>query len=257
MIERQQQLLAVAHDHQHLHAQLGEEPPHGALMSSTHGVTLTMTAVRGDSQCPRRQLPGSGAGEPPEDVLQPLRAAAQVDERVAVVGQPGGELRHQPRVRWSIDHVLADTNLAATHPDRCGQRHHVEAGAAAEADLVVAAAQLVERAVGDHLATVEDDDPIGDALGLVELVGGEHDRTPVGGEVADDVRMVSRPLTSTPGRGLVEERHVRPRGQRERQRQPLLLTAAQPLARVPWPGRRDRPVRPAPLASAPRPYSAP
>ncbi len=52
----------------------------------------------------------------------------------------------------------------------------VEAGVGVEADLVVPGAQLVERAGGDEVAVVDDHDAVGEALGLVELVGGEHDR---------------------------------------------------------------------------------
>jgi len=136
-------------------------------------------------------------------------------QRVAVVAQPAGQLRHQSRMWRCVDDVLVGAHPADHEPDRRGHGQQVEVGRAAEADLVVATAQFVERAVGDDLALVEDDHPVGEAFGFVELVGGEHHGAPLGGERADDAADgVAAEDVDARGR-LVEERHLGPCGQRQ------------------------------------------
>ena len=171
--------------------------------------------------------------QPTKDVFQSLPAGAQVGEWVALVGQPRGELRHQSRVGRCVDDVFVVPDPAGHHADAPGERSGVEVGAAVEADLVVAAAQLGERAVGDQVTLIEDDDAVGEALGFVELVGGQHDRTTAGRKTANDGADRVAAVHIHPRGGLVEEGHFRLRSHGQCQRDTLLLTAAE----VP-PGRR-------------------
>ena len=45
--------------------------------------------------------------------------------------------------------------------------------------------ELVRGALGDDPAVVEDGDPVGELVGLVEVLRGEEDRDAAGGELAD------------------------------------------------------------------------
>jgi hypothetical protein len=78
---------------------------------------------------------------------------------------------------------------------------------------------------------VEDGDPVGELVGLVEVLRGQEDGDAAGREVADAVPHLPAAARVEPGRGLVEEDHPRRPGQRHRQ-----VEAAAHPTRV----RRDR-----------------
>ena len=89
-------------------------------------------------------------------------------------------------MRRRIDDVFVVTHTARHHAERRCERQRVEVRAAAKPNLVVTAAQRLERAVGHHRAVVEDHHMIGKAFRFVEFVGGEHHSATRSSELADD-----------------------------------------------------------------------
>jgi hypothetical protein len=88
----------------------------------------------------------------------------------------------------------------------------------------------------DDPASGEDQDPVGEFLGLGQVVGGEQDRgaVDVGEPVHELVELVSG-LRIEPGRRLVEEQQLRPPDDADGDVQPAPLTARQrahPLVRL-------------------------
>ena len=65
--------------------------------------------------------------------------------------------------------------------------------------------QLVRRALGDLAAVVDDRDPVGELVGLVEVLGGEQHRAPVGHETPDGVPHLAAGARVEAGGRLVEE----------------------------------------------------
>ena len=76
---------------------------------------------------------------------------------------------------------------------------------------------------GDHPAAVDDDDLVGEPLGLVHEVRGEHDGDAVGAQLRGPVPGRVPGLRVQPGGRLVEEDQLGPADHGQRQRQPLLL----------------------------------
>ena len=58
--------------------------------------------------------------------------------------------------------------------------------------------ELVRRALGDDPAAVEDRDPVGELVGLLQVLGREEDRHAVGGESRIASHIVRRPRGSRP-----------------------------------------------------------
>ena len=76
--------------------------------------------------------------------------------------------------------------------------------------------------------SLEDGDPVGEVFGLVEVVGGEHDRRAEGAQVLDDLPAPS-PGFGVEARGrLVEEDQLRVAGEGEREVEAAPLAAGQP-----------------------------
>ena len=74
--------------------------------------------------------------------------------------------------------------------------------------------ELVGGAVGDHAAVVDDRDPVGEPVGLVEVLGREQHGRAVGDEPLDRLPQVEPAARVEAGRRLVEEQHRRARDQR-------------------------------------------
>jgi hypothetical protein len=83
-----------------------------------------------------------------------------------------------------------------------------------------AALELLGGALGDDPALIEDRDPVGELIGLVQVLGGEEDRYPVGGETADDLPHGTAATRVEPGGRLVEEDQARVADQGHREVQP-------------------------------------
>ncbi len=67
--------------------------------------------------------------------------------------------------------------------------------------------ELGGRSGGDHPAVVDDHDPVGKFVGLVEVLGGEQKCDAVGDELADDAPHAHPARRVEPGGRLVEEEH--------------------------------------------------
>ena len=102
------------------------------------------------------------------------------------------------------------------------------------------------RTVGDHPAVVDDHHPVGEQLGLVQQVGGQQDRHPVGPGRPQQIPDQVPGLRVHPGGRLVQEQQLGPADQGHRQAQPLHLATGQPAHRGPAP---PRPARARPAAS--------
>ena len=83
-----------------------------------------------------------------------------------------------------------------------------------------ASLELARRALGDDPATVKDRDPVGELVGLVQVLGGEEDRDALGRQPADGIPHGAPTARIQAGRGLVEEDHPRGADQRHRQVKP-------------------------------------
>ena len=81
---------------------------------------------------------------------------------------------------------------------------------------------------GADAALAQDGDTIGQTLGLVEVVGGEHDRLAQGTEVLDRGPAPPPRLGVEAGRGLVEEDQLGVPGQRQREVEAAALPAREP-----------------------------
>jgi hypothetical protein len=91
-------------------------------------------------------------------------------------------------------------------------RLHVSLPVAGPAHLVLAddlPGELLRCPVGDDPPAVEDQDAVGELLGLVQVVGGEQDRgLALLGEAVDEVVEVSPGSRVEPGGGLVQEQQL-------------------------------------------------
>ena len=85
--------------------------------------------------------------------------------------------------------------------------------------------ELRERAVHEDPALVEDRDPVGELLRLVEVLRGEQDRGAAAGEVADGLPHLEATLRVEAGRRLVEEDHRRAPDQAHREVEPAAHAA--------------------------------
>ncbi len=69
--------------------------------------------------------------------------------------------------------------------------------------------QLGGGAVAGDAAVVEDDDLVGEPVGFLQVLGGEHHRRAGGGELGDDLPQRLAGGRVEAGGGLVEEQHRR------------------------------------------------
>ena len=79
------------------------------------------------------------------------------------------------------------------------------------------------RALVDEPPLLEDEQPVGDAAGLVEVVGGEEDAAARAAHARDELPEAAAPARVERGGRLVEEQHRRLPEQADREVQPLLV----------------------------------
>src|SRR5262249_56991661 len=91
--------------------------------------------------------------------------------------------------------------------ERLGRRFQVMRAGELQLDVPAgdAALELLGAALGDDPALVEDRDPIGEMIRLVQVLRGEEDRDATGGETADDLPYVAPGARVEAGGRLVEE----------------------------------------------------
>ena len=156
-----------------------------------------------------------GGGEREEDVVERRLAAVDVD-RV----DPGGvERAHdldQSRARPGRDRDLPLVGILARGPvselrERPGRGREIAGVLDGDDDALAADARLeLGRGAGRRDApVVEHHDLVGEAVGLLEVLGREHDGGAVADELAEQLPQVVAALRIEPGRRLVEEQHRR------------------------------------------------
>ena len=126
------------------------------------------------------------------------------------VGEEGTNLRRTVGDSHG-DARVVDLDPGAGRPlQSYGGRRGVRRGGEAEADEVTQPGlEPGSGVVGDDLAVVDHDHPAGQGVGLLEVVGGEHDRAAgVLVQAADEVLEVGAVLGVETGRRLVEEQHA-------------------------------------------------
>ena len=127
---------------------------------------------------PPRRL-GGVARERDEDVVERRPPDRDVVDADAGAVEPADRLGDPPRPRLSGSARIAALALRAVVGERDERLDRVVGGGAVgerhleplAADAVL---QLVRRALGDHLAVVDHGDAVGEAVGLVEVLGGEQ-----------------------------------------------------------------------------------
>ena len=110
--------------------------------------------------------------------------------------------------------------------------------------------ELVRRALGDHVAVVDDRDPVGEPVGLLEVLGRQQDGRAVADELLDRLPQVDPRARVQAGGRLVEEQHRRARDERRREVQPAPHAARVGLRRAARRRRRARSARAAPARAA-------
>ena len=85
--------------------------------------------------------------------------------------------------------------------------------------------ELERGALGDDPAVVDDDDAVGELVGLVEVLGREEERRAVADEVAQHAPQLDPAAGVEPGRRLVEEEHRRCRDEAGREVEPATHAA--------------------------------
>ena len=131
---------------------------------------------------PSSRLLGLGrlAGQGEEDVVERGDADRDVVHADPGLIEPAHRLRDRPSAlgdRHAHKTVVADglspaSAASALSPSRPGSRREVSLDALS-ADLAL---ELLGRASGDHRAVIDDDDAIREAVGLVEVLGGQQHR---------------------------------------------------------------------------------
>ncbi len=123
----------------------------------------------------------------------------------------GGETGPAPHRGPEATSVLAHVDGSGHEGLECRRRGRRRL---AESDLEPGAAGVrFERGrgpVGDHPAVVDDHDPVGQLVGLIEVLGGEQQGHAVGNQEADDVPHPDPTGRVESCRGLIEEEHGRP-----------------------------------------------
>jgi hypothetical protein len=121
-------------------------------------------------------------------------------------------------------------------------RGGLEVGRAGEPQQDVAARdaalELVRGAFGDDLAVVQHSDPVGELVGLLEVLRGEEDGDAARDQVPHDLPHAAAAARVQPGGRLVEEDHPRGADQGHREVQPPAHAAG--IGRGRFPGRVDQ-----------------
>jgi hypothetical protein len=140
--------------------------------------------------------PDPGAGEPAERVRGEL--AGGLSARLG--RNPGGDDGRVGLV--ADDDLVVSDQVAGAVPVSRVQQPDPDAGAAH------GVLQLAAGAGGDHPAMIDDRDPVGELVGFVEVLGGEHHRRPVRHDGADDLPQCGAAARVEAGGRLVQEQQV-------------------------------------------------
>ena len=229
----EQQLLAVAQHQPRLHRGLGGDHPRERRGAGPRAIEVERVAVAHDASSrpvssrntssrvrwPRVSDSGSTSlsSHQRETTARLEASAGPVTSDAQLVEQRDLDPRRRARAR---------SDSGASARERPG--HHQP-----DRRRVPAAGELERRTAGDQAAVVDDVDPVGEALGLVHVVRGEHDGDAGGAQLLEQLP------GGTPGGGvhaggrLVDEHDLRTADDRHRQAEPLLLAAGEPSVRRP------------------------
>jgi hypothetical protein len=197
--------------------------------------TVRPAAVRSRRLC--RDIGRSGEG-----AILARRISGQLEEDVVERGPPQGQVAHGDalpakrgrRIGQQLETVAADRarelvrslrGLRIAAANR-GERllGALPVGGVAQLDLQDLAPytilELVARTLRDHSPVVDHRDPVGELVGLLEVLGGEQHRRPLAHEVADRAPDLVSAAWIQPGRGLIEKQHRGVREQARRQVEP-------------------------------------
>ena len=173
------------------------------------------------------------AGEPQEHVVQGRAAQRDVLHRHPLGLEPAGDgaQRGDPVGDGGGDGALLGEHLglAGGHAgERRGHPRQVGPGCGHDLDLVAAdgALELGGGAGGDGAAAVDDGDPVGELVGLLEVLRGQQHRRPARDQVADRGPDLVPAARVEPGGRLVEEQHLRGQDHARRQVEPAAHAAA-------------------------------
>ena len=91
-------------------------------------------------------------------------------------------------------------------------------------------ANLIDGTVRDELSTTDEDDATGEGIGLLDVVGGENDRTSGVGLLTHDLPEAATSFNVQTGCRLVENKHIGVRQHREGETKSLPLTPPRAFA---------------------------
>ena len=235
--DREQQLLAVAQHQPRLHACLRQHHPAEAGASGGRGEGAGRAGVGGSGPGGRSAHEGRArpSGELEEDVLEGALAQGERLGEHGVLLAPPRDAAERGGVGGAVDEHAHLVELA-----HLGERSELPAqrlgGAVGERPVddqpdrrgVAAAGQLGRGPGGDQRAAVDDVDAVGQVLGLVHVVGGQHDRDAVGPDLLEHLPRRAPGLGVHAGGRLVDEHQLGSPDERDRQTEALLLAPGQP-----------------------------
>jgi hypothetical protein len=175
------------------------------------------------------------AGEGEEDVVEVGRVDRQLADFDGCVLEP---VQQRPqRLDAAVAGDLEGERLVVAHrlPEHAGGRLQPVRVGEPEADVAAgdAALELVRGALGDQPAVVEQRDPVGELVGLLEVLRGEEDGGPAGHQLADELPHGAAAARVQAGGGLVQEDDPRVADQGHRQVEPPLHPAGVGAGRLP------------------------
>ena len=179
---------------------------------------LRKAAHRGASSCRGLALAvallGGTAGEREEDVVERGPVGGDVVDSDPGAVEPADGVGDRALAGADRDLEDAVDRLGPLAGQRLQRRARgIDLARIVEGDVEALAAdlvlELVRGALGDHLAAVDHRDPVGEAVGLVEVLGGEQDGRPGGDPLLDHAPETQPAARVEAGRRLVEEEHRR------------------------------------------------
>lgn len=124
--------------------------------------------------------------------------------------QPSRELGDRGRVGWATDQVLAGTLLDDRATQRRTQRHDIESRRCGESEVLFGTLtpQVGRSGIGDETTPIDDHHPIGEPLGLLEIVRGEDDGNVLVPQPENHVPDTTPAFGIDPGGRFIEEHDI-------------------------------------------------
>jgi hypothetical protein len=157
---------------------------------------------------------GRVAGQGEEHLIQAGLTEREVRDRQLGAGQRPQRMRDPVRVVDPRRQPCRVRCQVHRHPERLGQQPlgvgpllrvtqpHLQR---ARSDRGL---ELAGGALSDEVAVVDDGDPVGELVGLVQVLGGQQHRGPAGGQRPDDLPDLAAATRVQPGGRLVQEQQL-------------------------------------------------